>query len=341
MVQVQAIVSGIRIPWWLVPGLMVLGLLALGIRVVSPHRMPPTTPQQQVSARPNSALPSFLVTPAPGMPGGKAYLGIRGKTFIQGQVQGVKVLDVFPDSPAARAGLRSDRDRVQSTGHVIIGVDGQPIRSEEDLAQIMARSSAGARVQLFVTNATGKTSEVISVTLGTAPETPANSNGTVAGSASLSAAPALPGSNSRAELVPVVPWPEARPESLQNRKRVSEALAQTPGKMLPVGWGGPLLSPPLQTAGSDPVEPHAASAEVSPDLIDAYIDRLEIAPVQRTRLVKIAFSTPDPDLAARVANMHARAYLEQGIERRSHANEEARHFLRGETGRVKRSGGKI
>ena len=333
--RVQAIVSGIRIPWWLVPGLMVLGLLALGIRVVSPHRIPPTPPQQQVSAQPDSVLPVVPGDPTPGMPGGKAYLGIRGKTFIQGQMQGVKVLDVFPDSPAARAGLRSNRDRAQSTGHVIIGVEGQPIRSEEDLAQIMARSSAGARMQLFVTNITGKTSEVISVTLGTAPVTPAHSNGTVAGSASLSAAPALPGSNSRAELGPVVPWPEARPESLQNRKRVSEAPAQTSGKMLPVGWGGPLLSPPLQTAGSDPVEPHAASAEVSPDLIDAYIDRLEIAPVQRTRLVKIAFSTPDPDLAARVANMHARAYLEQGIERRSHANEEARQFLRGKLAELK------
>jgi capsular exopolysaccharide synthesis family protein len=77
-----------------------------------------------------------------------------------------------------------------------------------------------------------------------------------------------------------------------------------------------------------PPDVHSALLEVSPDLIDAYIDRLEITPVQGTRLVKIAFSTPDPELAARVANMHARAYLEQGIELRSHANDEARQFLR-------------
>ena len=96
--------------------------------------------------------------------------GHSGKTFVQGQVRGVKVLDVFPGSPAARAGLRSDRDRIQSAGHVIIGVDGQAVRSEEELAQIMARLSAGAQVQLFLTNAMGKTSEVISVVLGTAPE---------------------------------------------------------------------------------------------------------------------------------------------------------------------------
>ena len=103
-------------------------------------------------------------------------------------MRGVKVLDVFPGSPAARAGLRSDRDRIQGAGHVIIGVDGQPVRSEEDLAQIMARLSAGTQVQLFLTNATGKTSEVISVTLGTAPETAANANGAAVPDSSLSAA---------------------------------------------------------------------------------------------------------------------------------------------------------
>jgi capsular exopolysaccharide synthesis family protein len=328
-------VPGITVLWWLVPGLMVLGLLALGISAFSLHPRPPTVPQQHVTTQPPSAVPVVPDEPTTDVPGGKAYLGIRGKTFLQGQVQGVKVLNVFPDSPAARAGLRSHRDRAQGAGHVIIGVDGQSVRSEEDLAEIMAHSFAGDRVQLLVTNTTGKPSEVISVTLGTAPATPANSHGTVAGGPSLSSAPDLPVPNSRAELVPVVPWPEARLDSLQNGKRMSDALAKTLGRMTPVGWGGPLLSPPLQTVGSDPGEAQAASVEVSPALIDAYIDRLEIAPVQRTRLVKIAFSTPDPDLAARVANMHARAYLEQGIERRSHANEEARYFLQGKLAELK------
>jgi len=247
---------------------------------------------------------------------GKAYLGIRGKTFVQGQVRGVKVLDVFPGSPAAQAGLRADRDRIQGAGHVIIGVDGQPVRSEEDLARIMARISAGAQVQLFLTNATGKTSEAISVTLGTAPETAANANGAAVGGASLSAAP-----------VPILPWPGTRPESSQSAKRVYEVPVQTPGGAIPVGWNGQLVRPPLQTVGGKSPEVNSALLEVAPGLIDAYIDRLEITPVQGTRLVKIAFSTPDPELAARVANMHAKAYLEQGIELRSHAHDEARHFL--------------
>ena len=207
--EVKGRVPGTAVSWWLWPGLLVLGLLALGASAVSQHRMPPATPQQHVSARPNS-IPAVSADPSPQVSAGKAYLGIRGKTFVQGQVRGVKVLDVFPGSPAAQAGLRADRERIQGTGHVIIGVDGQPVRSEEDLAQIMARSSAGAQVQLFLTNATGKISEVISVTLGTAPETPVNANS--------AAAPA-----------PVPPWPGTRPDSGQSAKRVSEVAGANAG----------------------------------------------------------------------------------------------------------------
>ena len=320
--HVRGIVPGVVFSWWLLPGLMVLGLLALGANAVSQHRMRPAPPQQRISARSNS-IPPVPAAPSPNVSVGKAYLGIRGKTFVQGQVRGVKVLDVFPGSPAARAGLRADRDRIQGTGHVIIGVDGQPVRSEEDLAQIMARSSAGAQVQLFLTNTIGKTSEVISVTLGTAPESTANANGATVGDASLATAPG----HSRAAPAPLLPWPGARPESRQSDQRVGEVSVQRPGETIPVGWSGQLVSPPLKTVGDKPPDVNSALLEVSPDLIDAYINRLEITPVQGTRLVKVAFSTPAPALAARVANMHARAYLEQAIELRSHANDEARHFL--------------
>jgi hypothetical protein len=188
---------------------------------------------------------------------GKAYLGIRGKTFARGQVRGVKVLDVFPGSPAARAGLRADRDRLQGAGHIIIGVDGQPVRSEEDLAQIMARLSASAQAQLFLTNAMGKTPEVLPVTLGTAPETAANAGGVAA-----------PGPSSAA-LAPALPWPGARPESRQRDKRLGEVPEKTPGGTTPGGWGGQLLGPPLNTVGSKPPDVNSSLPEVSPDLVDA------------------------------------------------------------------------
>jgi polysaccharide biosynthesis transport protein len=333
--SIKGIVPGIVVPRWLLPGLIVLGLLALGASAVSQHRMLPTTLQQHLSARPNS-IPPVPADLNPNVSVGKAYLGIRGKTFAQGQVRGVKVLEVFPGSPAARAGLRIERDHIQGAGHVIIGVDGQPVRSEEDLAQIMTRLSAGAQVQLFLTNATGKTSAVISVTLGTAPETAANANGAAVGSSSVSVAPG----HSSAAPAPVLPWPGARPESRQSDRRVSEVPVKKPGETIPVGWSGQLVSPPLKTVGGKPPDANSALLEVSPDLIDAYIERLEITPVQGTRLVKIAFSTPDPELAARVANIHARAYLEQGIELRSHANDEARHFLQEKLAELKERVGK-
>jgi capsular exopolysaccharide synthesis family protein len=320
--RVKGIVPGIAVSRWILPGLLVPCLLALGASAISQHRVRHTTPQQHIAARPAS-IPLVSADPSPTVAAGKAYLGIRGKTFVQGQVRGVKVLDVFPGSPAARAGLPTDRDRIQGAGYIIMGVDGHPVRSEEDLAQIMARLSAGTQVQLFLTSAMGKTSEVISVTLGTASESAANADSAIVGGSGLSAAP---GHRSAAP-TPVLPWPGVRPESHQSDKRLSEVPVKTPGRTIPIRWSGQLVSPPLKTVGGKPPDVNSALLEVSPDLIEAYIDRLEITPVQGTRLVKIAFSTPDPVLAARVANMHARAYLEQGIELRSHAHDEARHFL--------------
>jgi hypothetical protein len=105
--QVKGLVPGIVVPGWLLSGLMVLGLLALGASAVSQDHMLPTPPQQHISTRPNSISP-LPADPSPTVSGGKAYLGIRGKTFVQGQVRGVKILDVFPGSPAARAGLRAN-----------------------------------------------------------------------------------------------------------------------------------------------------------------------------------------------------------------------------------------
>src|SRR5207237_6312001 len=69
---------------------------------------------------------------------------------------------------------------------------------------------------------------------------------------------------------------------------------------------------------------------VSPQLIDTYInDMLEITPIAKTRLVKVSFSTPDPELSARVANAHAEAYVSQGLELYNRATQEALRFLEG------------
>lgn len=85
-------------------------------------------------------------------------------------------------------------------------------------------------------------------------------------------------------------------------------------------WARRMLPTPPKADGE-------ISFGVKPELISAYLGGLEIKPVPRTRLVKIAFSTPDPNLSASVANAHATAYIRQGIELRSQANESGLRFL--------------
>jgi S1-C subfamily serine protease len=107
----------------------------------------------------------------------KAYLGVRGKTFEHAGVQGVQILEVFPDSPAAMAGLRSHLDTVQNqgqpsnelAGHLIVGANGHAIRSEEDLARIIARSAPGDVMQVIVTAADGSSREDFLIVLDEAP----------------------------------------------------------------------------------------------------------------------------------------------------------------------------
>lgn len=112
----------------------------------------------------------------------KPYLGIRGKTVQQGEVRGVKITAVFPESPAAQAGLRSDLDPVPGSvggesgggsGHIIVGANRQPIRSEEDLGRLLAVSTPGSEVRFVVSSLDGTSYEVIPVLLGTAPDTAA------------------------------------------------------------------------------------------------------------------------------------------------------------------------
>ena len=55
-------------------------------------------------------------------------------------------------------------------------------------------------------------------------------------------------------------------------------------------------------------QPDGSSA-VSIQAIEAYLRDLEIVPVPGTRLVKVAFSAPDPQLAARIANAHAETFI--------------------------------
>jgi capsular exopolysaccharide synthesis family protein len=62
-------------------------------------------------------------------------------------------------------------------------------------------------------------------------------------------------------------------------------------------------------------------------LIDAYMSGLKVTPVEDTALVRIGFTTSDPELSARLANAHVREFIRQRIELNAHASEEAERFL--------------
>jgi len=61
--------------------------------------------------------------------------------------------------------------------------------------------------------------------------------------------------------------------------------------------------------------------------IDAVIGNLRIIPVEESRLVDVAYSSSDPQLAARMANAIARAYIEQNLESKFVAARDATEFL--------------
>jgi len=67
---------------------------------------------------------------------------------------------------------------------------------------------------------------------------------------------------------------------------------------------------------------------VDPALVGAYLGGLSISSLQDTSLVTISFTAADPGLAARIANAHAEAYVERGIELHSQAGQESEKFLR-------------
>jgi capsular exopolysaccharide synthesis family protein len=64
-------------------------------------------------------------------------------------------------------------------------------------------------------------------------------------------------------------------------------------------------------------------------LVDHYLEGLGIEPVPDSRLIRLYYSSADPELAARITNAHARAFIAQGLGLRARANDEARRFLEG------------
>jgi len=108
---------------------------------------------------------------------GPVWLGVFGEDFRAGGYAGVRVQQVIPGSPAQAAGVLGASDPaplyvrqlgIPWTGHLILGVDGQPVRSMEELTTLLATRQPGQRAVLSVTVGPGVLSGETTVKL-TAP----------------------------------------------------------------------------------------------------------------------------------------------------------------------------
>jgi S1-C subfamily serine protease len=65
---------------------------------------------------------------------------------------GVLILEIIPDSPAAKAGLQgtriSDEGDVQQLGDIIIAIDGKPVKTFRELQSALAKTKAGGTVKI-------------------------------------------------------------------------------------------------------------------------------------------------------------------------------------------------
>ncbi len=97
---------------------------------------------------PVAALRNFLVRTPLNAVAPAPWLGIVGAPDTSGNVRGVRVMAVAPQSPAEKGGLKTSNERVLSD--LIAAVDGQPVDSPESLADVIGKHAVGESVKLLV-----------------------------------------------------------------------------------------------------------------------------------------------------------------------------------------------
>lgn len=107
--------------------------------------------------------------PAPAPKVVRGYLGVRPMDLSEdekkqlGVRNGVRILEVVEEAPAAKAGVSAD--------DILVAVDGKPIEASQDLFKAVGEAGAGKSLKLEIVRA-GKKQE-LSVTLARHPEEPA------------------------------------------------------------------------------------------------------------------------------------------------------------------------
>jgi polysaccharide biosynthesis transport protein len=99
------------------------------------------------------------------------------------------------------------------------------------------------------------------------------------------------------------------------------AVARVVGAAKSAVGGAPEAAP--QKAAAKDEDPYSRYSNI-------VLGALDVAPVRNSRLVDISMTSTDPQLAADLANAHARTYIEQNLEFRFAASKDATDWLEGQ-----------
>jgi polysaccharide biosynthesis transport protein len=89
--------------------------------------------------------------------------------------------------------------------------------------------------------------------------------------------------------------------------------------------GGMLSKDKSAKDDSEPPAPEETKAQSRS--IDLFLKDVTVAPVRNSRLVDVSYDSPDPELAAKIANGIAKAYIEQNMEFKFLSSKEATDWL--------------
>jgi capsular exopolysaccharide synthesis family protein len=88
-------------------------------------------------------------------------------------------------------------------------------------------------------------------------------------------------------------------------------------------------------SGQGPTQSSAFELGVHPRFVGRYQRSLTVEPLRGTRLVRVSFTTIDPNLSRDLATAHARAFIRMQLETRFDLTKEAREFLEKKLAEIK------
>jgi exopolysaccharide transport family protein len=91
------------------------------------------------------------------------------------------------------------------------------------------------------------------------------------------------------------------------------------------GWKTQLQE--LLRTGANPIPDGLSEDAIDSKLVDDFLERVTVEPIRNSRLVNISFNAKDPVLAAKVANTLGKAYIDQNLETKLKAAQDAVAWL--------------